>query len=136
HPDDVFAVATLKLLLENDQELTIIRTRDVEKISAADYVVDVGGEYDPARNRFDHHQTSGAGKRENTIPYASFGLVWKKFGEQVCGSKEIADKIEEKLVLTIDADDNGLIFSEPKIKDLYSYDIPSFFYSLNPTWKE
>ena len=34
----------------------IVRTRDPEKLAACDIVVDVGGEYDPQRHRYDHHQ--------------------------------------------------------------------------------
>src|SRR5690348_4673081 len=89
HTDDIFAVATLFLLLEKDHTLLVTRSRDMETIAAADYVVDVGGEYDPAQNRFDHHQINGGGQRDNGIPYASFGLVWKHFGSVVSQSEEI-----------------------------------------------
>ena len=44
HLDDVFAVAALSICLK--QPLEITRTRDLLKIKDADYVVDVGGEYD------------------------------------------------------------------------------------------
>lgn len=33
-----------------------MRTRDPEKLASCDIVVDVGGEYDPQRHRYDHHQ--------------------------------------------------------------------------------
>lgn len=33
-----------------------IRTRDPAVLDTCDVVVDVGGVYDPAKNRFDHHQ--------------------------------------------------------------------------------
>src|SRR5437764_1161911 len=86
HADDVFAVATVLLVLERSdfpawrQAIPkIIRTRDPKTIEKADFVVDVGGVYDAENNRFDHHQAGGAGTRANGIPYASFGLVWKKF---------------------------------------------------------
>ena len=77
HADDVFAVATL-LIIEPDAE--VIRTRDENIISSADYVVDVGQIYDKDKKRFDHHQLGGAGKRDDGIEYASFGLVWKEYG--------------------------------------------------------
>ena len=38
------------------QDAEIVRTRDPEKLAACDIVVDVGGEYDPQRHRYDHHQ--------------------------------------------------------------------------------
>ncbi len=99
HPDDVFGVATLLLVMEKENtKVTVVRSRDADIVAHADYAVDVGGEYDSVRGRFDHHQIGGAGKRDNGIPYASFGLVWKTYGEILCGSKEIADKVDEKLV--------------------------------------
>ena len=48
HTDDVFAVATLQLLLGDKTE--VIRTRDEEIIQSGDYVVDVGGIYDEDNN--------------------------------------------------------------------------------------
>ncbi|MCE9517420.1 MYG1 family protein [Candidatus Nomurabacteria bacterium] len=86
HADDVFATATLSLLL--DGNIKVIRTRDPKIIASADYVYDVGGEYNLYKNLFDHHQKGGAGKRENGIPYAAFGLVWKSYGAAICGSHE------------------------------------------------
>ena len=107
HTDDVFAVATITLVL-GEGHYTIIRTRDEKFFSIGDYVVDVGGVYDEKNNRFDHHQEGGAGKWENGVPLSSFGLVWKKFGGKLSGSVEIAEEIRKKLVEPIDAVDNGV----------------------------
>jgi uncharacterized UPF0160 family protein len=107
HADDIFATATLSLL--HDGKIKIIRTRDEGIIAKADYVYDVGGVYDEVTNRFDHHQVGGAGVRSNGIPYAAFGLVWKKYGDAVCGgSHAVAHQINKKLVQPIDANDNGM----------------------------
>ncbi len=133
HADDIFSAATLSILL--DGKIKIIRTRDTEVISKADFVFDVGGEYDPSRNRFDHHQHGGAGSRENGIPYAAFGLVWKTYGEHVCGSKQIADILDEKLVQFIDANDNGVDVVGLKTV-VAPYLIQDVFYSFRPSWKE
>ena len=133
HADDVFATATLAILLKDNYEL--VRTRDMEIIKKADYVYDVGGEHTPEKNIFDHHQIGGAGARENGIPYASFGLVWKKYGEEICGSKEVADVIESKLVQSIDAQDNGMDLYTPK-ENVAPYIIQQYLYSLRPTWNE
>lgn len=116
HADEVFAVATLQLFL-GTQEVDIIRTRDESIIDEANWVVDVGGVYDESKNRFDHHQ-NGAPVRENGIPYAAFGLVWKHVGEAVSGSAEVAAKIEEKLVLPIDAGDTGISLFTLNEKDV------------------
>ena len=136
HADDVLAVATLLLILEKENDVTVIRTRDPEIISKADYVVDVGGVDNPEKNRFDHHQEGGAGGRSNGILYSSFGLVWKKFGETLSGNKGVADKIDESLVQPIDAIDNGIEISKPIIENIKPYDIGDFFWVLVPSWKE
>lgn len=133
HADDVFAVAAL-LLVEKDAQ--VIRTRDVRAILHGDIVVDVGGEYDAERNRFDHHQIGGAGKRENGAPYASFGLIWKKFGEKLCGSASVARRVEELLVIPIDANDNGIDLSAQKFAHSSPYEVSDAIRSFNPTWQE
>jgi uncharacterized UPF0160 family protein len=135
HPDDVFAVATLLIYLK-DKDVEIIRTRDEEKIKEGDFVVDVGGSHDELNNIFDHHQIGGAGERVNGIPYASFGLVWKKFGKHVCGSEDIAESIDAKLVQVIDAYDNGVTLFKPLIEDVEPYLINNLIFSFLPTWKE
>ncbi len=137
HADDVFAIATIGLLLEqNNKHWQVIRTRDPEDICKGDYVVDVGGVYDADADRFDHHQIGGAGKRDNGIPYASFGLVWKKYGETISGNREVAEKIDQKLVQPIDAHDNGVEVVKDSLNGLYPYDLQQLKYILLPTWKE
>jgi uncharacterized UPF0160 family protein len=132
-PDDIFAVATLSLVLKGDFEL--IRTRDMEVIKTGDYVVDVGLMYDPSKNRFDHHQIGGAGVRANGIPYSSFGLVWKHYGEQLCGSREVMEMIDQSLVQTIDANDNGVSIYQKKTV-VEPYGLFDAFGAFNRTWNE
>jgi len=134
HADDLFATATLSIL--NNGNIEVIRTRDPKIFEKGDYVYDVGGENDPERNKFDHHQKGGAGKRENGIPYSSFGLIWKKYGEQICGSKETADNIDTRIVMPIDANDNGLDIVKPILEGIHPYSVNSIFLSESPTWKE
>ncbi len=135
HTDDIFAAATLTIYLEKMGEAyEIVRTRDEEIIKTGDYVFDVGGVYDAEKNKFDHHQKGGAGKYDNGIEYASIGLVWKKFGEELCGSKEEAEIIEKKLVCPIDAGDNGMSLVEFKT-DIKPYFIQTLFSSFYPDWK-
>lgn len=129
HADDVFSVALFKRLLPS---FKLIRTRDPERIESADIVIDVGLEFDPDRDRFDHHQRGGAGVRENGIPYSSFGLIWKKYGVQACaGNQEVADGVDAGLVSTIDAIDCGHIEGVQEGISL-SHTIGMF----NPTWQE
>lgn len=129
HSDDVFAVATLHLALGVSQPISVVRTRDIDIINQADYVVDVGGQLDFDKHRYDHHQTEGAGTHANGIPYASFGLVWKEFGIQVSGSQEVAKYIEDKIVLFVDALDNGMDISTPLFEGVRPYTISDYFYS-------
>ncbi|KKQ86565.1 MAG: hypothetical protein UT09_C0031G0002 [Parcubacteria group bacterium GW2011_GWF2_38_8] len=136
HADDVFAAATLSLVLEKrDESFEVIRTRDPEIIKTGDYVFDVGGIYDEKTNRFDHHQLSFEEKRKEGILYSSFGLVWKKFGEELCYSKKAKEIIDNKLVAPIDANDNGFDLVENKY-DISPYCIENFFYSMRLTWME
>lgn len=134
HADDVFAVATLKLML-GDTPSEIIRTRDDAVIATGDYVLDVGNVHDADANRFDHHQKEGAGERENGIPYASFGLLWKKFGVEVCGSQEIADIIDTHIVQPVDAGDNGVqIYERTHPSKIRPFGINAFVASFDVPW--
>ncbi|MBP9852235.1 MAG: MYG1 family protein [Candidatus Pacebacteria bacterium] len=141
HADDVFAVATLLLSMSQGsaqgQSVKVIRTRDPEEIAAAHYVVDVGGIYDPATNRFDHHQKGGAGKRDNGIPYAAFGLVWKHIGQVVCNNDmDLWQKIDTDLVCGIDANDNGFDISKNLIEGVFPASLSLNFMIEKPTWEE
>lgn len=136
HTDDVFAAATLSIYLEKRGEVfEIIRTRNPEIIQNGDYVFDVGGIYDEKLNRFDHHQVGGAGKRDNGIEYASFGLVWKKFGIELCENPKVVDLIEKKLVAPVDAHDNGFDLVDKKY-EVFPYLVQDFFRVMRPTWRE
>jgi uncharacterized UPF0160 family protein len=134
HADDVFAVAALKRVFT----VETVRSRDPKVFGACDLRVDVGGEYSSERNTFDHHQVGGAGARPNGVPYASFGLVWKHFGlETCCGDARVTQMVDERLVQTIDADDNGVLLF--KLQLGLSLDLctaPVLIDSLNPNWFE
>ncbi len=138
HADDIFACASLAYLFERDGiRYQIERTRDQQRIEKADIVIDVGGVHDPLIFRFDHHQSGGAGKRENGIPYAAFGLVWKHFGNTICGSSEIADEIDRRLVQPIDAIDNGIsIGNNDECNGLREYGIHGIVGAYQCTWKQ
>ena len=134
HTDDVFACATVSLAF-SDREIEIVRSRDEEIIQSGDIVFDVGGIYDIETLRFDHHQKGGADTRDNGIPYASFGLVWRQFGVELAGSIDNAQFIDEQLVQGIDGADNGVV---NKVADngVYSYSVIDAISALRPTWEE
>jgi uncharacterized UPF0160 family protein len=88
HLDDLFSVATVTLFLEKrGRSYEIIRENDAdflkkqkkkatENIDQEDiFLLDIGSEYNPNKNFFDHHQKGGVVGRENGVPYSSFGLV-------------------------------------------------------------
>jgi len=129
HADDVFSVAALKYIFPS---FTLIRTRDLELIAKADIVIDVGGEYNAESGRFDHHQRGGAGERKNGIPYSSFGLIWQKYGIEICaGSQEIANAVDAGLVAKIDAIDCG------HVEGVYDgISLSQTISMFNPTWQE
>lgn len=131
-PDDVLAVATVRMLLGVDT-IQIIRSRDPEVISAGDWVIDVGGVYDPAKNRFDHHQ-NGVPARENGVPFSAFGLLWRVYGADVCGSVSVAAEIEDRLVLAIDAADNHLPVCQPANPEVLPFEFFDIIDSFKPIW--
>ncbi|PIN90097.1 metal-dependent hydrolase [Candidatus Pacearchaeota archaeon CG10_big_fil_rev_8_21_14_0_10_34_76] len=130
HADEVFALAILKMIYP---DTILIRTRDSARLQEADIRVDVGGKYDSEGGDFDHHQAEFDLKRENGIPYASAGLIWKHFGGKVAG-KEVVDYIEKELIQQIDANDTG--FDTYSINVCKPYTISDFIKSLNPSWSE
>ena len=67
HADDAMATAILRLLLG---DIKVIRTRDENKLRELDLV------YDISLGEFDHHQLNKE-VRENNIPYAACGLIWR-----------------------------------------------------------
>jgi len=136
HADDVFAIAVFQLLLGKDS-ISVIRTRADEVIAAGDYVVDIGGVYDHDTRRYDHHQP-GAPVRENGIPYAGFGLVWKHYGGEIAGSPEVAAEIEEKLCWPVDLADNAIKIWEKGLYDLrpFEFDVVLKAWQAEPSLGE
>jgi uncharacterized UPF0160 family protein len=123
HADEVFACATLQLLYSEEIPVTVIRSRDPVDWIGADYLVDVGGEYDALNGKFDHHQPGFNSCREDGTLYSSFGLVWLAHGWQVvsyllydCMQKlkiydsnlefDVVDKVDN-FVKSIDWQDQG-----------------------------
>ncbi len=134
HQDELFAVATL---LEIYPDAQVIRSRDLKVFETADFLVDVGRENNPDKNQFDHHQPGGAGVRQNGVPYASFGLVWKKFGAQLCGGDpRVADVVDKKMVQPIDAADSGYRIYEKAQPGLGPYLFDNVLNALSPTWRD
>lgn len=95
----------------------IIRTRDPEALRLAKskenvWVLDVGGEYQPERLNFDHHQDSMKEQWADGTPYSCAGLVWRWILEQGVSDNEltpdVAQELGKTLIRGLDAHDNGV----------------------------
>ncbi len=129
HADDVFATVTLSLLFG---QVSRVFSRDPEALKRCDALVDVGGVYDPENGFFDHHQfKKGECVRENGVPYASFGLVWRSLGEYICGSSEVAQIVDRLLVQSVDANDTGHTIANMLVPGIAVYDISQMIYDFN-----
>jgi len=140
HADDIFSTALLTLYFKYKEPKTKLKCkRSIQKedIEKADIVYDIGLVYNPKKLRFDHHQNDTALMRENGIPYAAFGLVFKHFGPGLISliSKEknkkviaeIFEVVEKKLVQHIDAMDNGTSTYKQTFKDVDVATIDNYF---------
>ena len=103
HADDVFSAALLKTVFPK-----IRISRSFRAPQSYDGIV-----FDIGFGEFDHHQEN-APVRENGVPYAAFGLLWRKFGSDILkkyGCKEEflekeAAHFDEVFVQPLDLDDN------------------------------
>lgn len=99
----------------------LIRTRDSAKLDECDIVVDVGGVYDDAKKRYDHHQRGfmETFSPEHKTKLSSAGLIYKHYGQQLIQQemKDSSDqtmlnilykKLYENFVEALDAIDNGI----------------------------
>jgi uncharacterized UPF0160 family protein len=143
HADDVWAVAVLDIVFPGAE---LIRTRDPEKIRDADFAVDVGGIWDPATGRFDHHQKGFDGARQSGVVYASAGLAWNEHGARCVAqlaeahtghalsekqAQEIAYAIDGDLVQYLDMADNGAAKNAPG-----GYGLSAVISGFNPNWMD
>lgn len=128
HADDVLAYVILDELYG---PLELVRSRDKELLATCDLVFDVGG------GKYDHH-TNDKEYRENNIPYAAAGLVWRDFGKLLLKKKGIVEAyiekvftyIDEQYIQGLDAVDNGVRFT----REVIVPELPSDIHRFNPKW--
>lgn len=96
HVDEALGVWMLKRLDEY-KESPVVRTRDKDVLATLDIVIDVGDVYDPAKNRFDHHQRGffEVFEEGKTTKLSSAGLVYKHFGKRVLSTLFSAAELAE-----------------------------------------
>jgi len=100
HADEVTACALLLHFGFIDQD-KIVRTRELPHLDACDFVCDVGGEYDPKRRRFDHHQVSYQGE------LSSAGMILEYLRDQKIISDIFYNYLNRVLIRGVDDIDNG-----------------------------
>lgn len=99
----------------------LIRTRDNAKLDECDIVLDVGGVYDDAKKRYDHHQRGfmETFSPEHKTKLSSAGLVYKHYGQRLIQQEMqnkddqtmlavLYKKIYENFIEALDAIDNGI----------------------------
>ncbi|XP_043716986.1 LOW QUALITY PROTEIN: MYG1 protein-like [Telopea speciosissima] len=120
HCDEALGCFMIRLT-DKFSSAEIVRTRDSQMLETLDAVLDVGGVYDPSRDRYDHHQKGfdevfGHGF---TTKLSSAGLVYKHFGKEIIAKELQADEghpdvhrlflaIYKSFMEAIDAIDNGV----------------------------
>ncbi|CAN9511821.1 unnamed protein product [Ophioblennius macclurei] len=151
HCDEVLACFFLKQLPEY-KDAEIIRTRDPAQLAECDIVVDVGGEFDPKKHRYDHHQRTFSETFNSLYPekpwmtkLSSAGLVYAHFGRrllvQLTQLKEddrqlevLHDKLYESFVEEVDAVDNGISQYDGEARYSVSTTLSARVGHLNPRW--
>lgn len=125
HADEALAVYLIRLL-PTYKPSELVRTRDPSLLSTCHAVVDVGGEYNEATNRYDHHQrTFNTTFPSRPTKLSSAGLVYMHFGKPIIAqqtglgeeSEEVGilwRKIYEEFVEALDAHDNGISVYDPE----------------------
>lgn len=94
HADDVFSTALLQIC---NPKLTVRRGFRVPDDFS-------GIVYDIGDGPFDHH-AKGSPVRENGVPYAAFGLLWRELGAALVGQEQAA-RVDQHFIQPLDADDN------------------------------
>ncbi len=100
HADEVTACALLILYEKIDRD-KVVRTRELEQLGKCDYVCDVGGVFDPAQKRFDHHQSDYNG------PLSSAGMILNYLLDEQIIEPAWHKFLADKLITGVDTIDNG-----------------------------
>ena len=144
----------------------IVRSRDLEVLDKLDIVIDVGGIYDPAQLRYDHHQrgyeerfeiprasSSSSGNDDDAkdprcTKLSASGLVYRHYGKQVIQqyypnlTEDYLNlayvKLYDSLLEALDAIDTGVEIMPEGVTPVYkdSTGLASRVGRLNPRWNE
>lgn len=120
HCDEALGCFMIRLT-DKFRDAQIVRTRDQKVLDGLDAVLDVGGVYDPRRDRYDHHQ-KGFGEvfgHGFSTKLSSAGLVYKHFGMEIIAKELQLDQghpdvlrlflaVYKSFMEAVDAVDNGI----------------------------
>jgi len=153
HCDESLACSLLKLLPQY-ANARVVRTRDPAVLDTCTLVVDVGGEFNREKHRYDHHQKSFTetlssldSKKKWVTKLSSAGLVYCYFGREVIATvlgvkpdnklvEKVFDKVYENFIEEIDAIDNGISTHDGEPRYNISTNLSSRVAHLAPTWQD
>ena len=141
HADECAGVSLLSSYFANKGiAVSVLRTRNPDKFLQTDLLLDVGSEYDHERLRYDHHQPNFSEKWAHNSPtnLSAAGLIWRHYGKEIVEMyltnnveqydyafnytettiTELMDTIYEKLIMEIDANDNGIVVNGSTLNTL------------------
>lgn len=119
HADEALAVYMLRMLPEYTSS-SLVRTRDPTVLDTCHTVVDVGGEYDDSKKRYDHHQrTFTSTFPDHETKLSSAGLVYMHYGKAIIAQhtklaldhpdvEMLYQKLYDEFIEAVDANDNGI----------------------------
>ena len=126
HADEIFATVILEDIFDNITVARIPTIKDLDGIDTTNAIV-----YDIGCGPLDHHQKEGNGTRDNGVPYASCGLVWKNYAWLKYGRSTI-DHVDKNLIQCIDAHDNGINCKPDTGFNVLT--VSNIISMMNPTW--
>lgn len=153
HCDEALACSLLRLL-PRYADAEIVRTRDPAVLTTCQLVVDVGGEFEPSRHRYDHHQKTFSESLSSLQPgkpwttkLSSAGLVYSFFGREIISEllsvaktdklvETVFDKVYENFVEEIDAIDNGISTHDVPGRYSISTNLSARVSHLGPAWND
>ena len=134
-----------------------VRSRDMKVLDTLDIVIDVGGVYDHAKKRYDHHQRDyderfDSGRKNSSdgrcTKLSASGLVYRHYGKDVIRAYYpsltgdtldlVYNKIYNTLLEALDAIDTGVEMAPTGVELLYrdATGLSSRVGRLNPRWNE
>ncbi len=129
HPDDVMCVAML-FHEYGEENVTVIRTRDIEKLKKCDYILDVGCKDEITENQvwLDHHQINSE-YYPNGVKMSACG---KLANYLYADEPDVLNEMRKNFLYSIEAPDNGQKLSDFKLVQ------PKFMFvaSMNANWTE